>query len=343
MSLKSNISMFRKPAIEKLNRRNFLAVLGVSALWPLAARAQQPTLPVVGFLSSGSPRAFAKFLKAFQQGLSEVGFVDGRNLAIVYRWAEGHFDELDTLASELAADQVSVIAATGGLRSVQAAKKATATIPIVAVLGFDPVKLGIVESFNKPGGNITGTSIIATELGPKRLSLLYDLDHSIQKVAILVNPASTNADVEIESVATATENAGRPLVVLKAGFASEIDAAFATATEQRVEALILSPDPLFTARRNQLVALAATHKMPVVYSFREFVDDGGLMSYGPSLARAYRVAGIYAGRILVGTKPSDLPIEIPITFEFVLNLKTAKTLGLNIPPGLLAIVDETVE
>jgi putative ABC transport system substrate-binding protein len=200
-----------------------------------------------------------------------------------------------------------------------------------------------VQSFNKPGGNITGTSIIATELGPKRLSLLYDLDHSIQKVAILVNPASTNADVEIESVATATKNAGRPLVVLKAGFASEIDAAFATATEQRVEALILSPDPLFTARRNQLVALAATHKIPVVYSFREFVDDGGLMSYGPSLARAYRVAGIYAGRILVGTKPSDLPIEIPITFEFVLNLKTAKTLGLNIPPGLLAIVDETVE
>jgi len=328
----------------RVGRREFITLLGGAVVtWPLAARAQQSAMPVIGFLSSGSPRAFTKFPKAFQQGLSEAGFVDGRNLAIDYRWAEGHFDELDALAAELVSDRVTVIAATGGLRSVQAAKKATATIPIVAVLGFDPVKLGIVESFNKPGGNITGPSIIANELGPKRLSLLYDLGPGIQKVALLVNPASTNAELEIESVSAAAKNAGRPIVALKAGTTTEIDAAFAAATAQEVQGLILNPDPFFTTRRNQLVALAITHKIPVVYSFREFVDDGGLMSYGPSLVLAYRVAGIYVGRILNGTKPSDLPIEVPTKFEFVINLKTVRTMGLNIPPGLLAIVDDTVE
>jgi putative ABC transport system substrate-binding protein len=335
--------MLQRAATEKLNRRNIRAALGIAAFRPRAATAQQPRFPVIGYLSSGSPRAFSKFLKAFQQGLSETGFVSGRNLGIDYRWAEGHFDELDGLAAELVSERVDVIAATGGLRSVLAAKKATTTIPIVAVLGFDPVKLGIVDSFNKPGGNITGTTIIATELGPKRLSLLYDLDRTIQKVAILVNPASANADLEIESVSAAAKNAGLPLVSLKAGSAGEIDAAFAAATAQDVQGLILNPDPFFMTRRNQLVALAATHKIQVVYSFREFVDEGGLMSYGPSLALAYRVAGVYAGRILNGTKPSDLPIEMPTKFELVINLKTAKAMGVNITPGLLAIADDTVE
>jgi putative ABC transport system substrate-binding protein len=307
------------------------------------ATAQQPAFPVLGFLSSGSPRAFSKFLKAFQQGLTEAGFVDGRNLAMEYRWAEGYLEDLDTLAAELAANRVSLIAATGGLRSVQAAKKATATIPIVAVLGFDPVQLGIVASFNKPGGNITGTSIIANELGPKRLSLLYDLDHRIEKVALLVNPASLNADMEIQSVSAAASNAGKPFVALKAASPTEIDAAFAAAAEQGVQGIILNPDPFFTTHRSQLITLAASRKIPVVYSFREFVDDGGLMSYGPSLVLAYRVAGIYAGRILNGTKPGDLPIEIPTKFEFVINLKAAKSMALNIPPGLLAIADDTVE
>jgi putative tryptophan/tyrosine transport system substrate-binding protein len=226
---------------------------------------------------------------------------------------------------------------------VQAAKKATATIPIVAVLGFDPVQLGIVQSFNKPGGNITGTSIIATELGPKRLSLLYDLDPGIQKVALLVNPASLNANLEIESLVGAARSAGRPFVALKAASAAEIDAAFAAVVDQGVQGLILNPDPFFTTQRNQLTTLAVSHKIPVVYSFREFVDDGGLMSYGPSLTLAYRVAGIYAGRILTGTKPSDMPIEIPTKFEFVINLTTAKLMKLSIPPGLLAIADDTVE
>ena len=200
----------RRATIGKPNRRNFLGALCAASFSPITATAQQRAFPLIGYLSSGSPRAFSKFLKAFQQGLTEAGFVDGRNLAIEYRWAEGHLDELETLAAELAADRVAIIAATGGLRSVQAAKKATSTIPIVAVLGFDPVQLGLVESFNKPGGNITGTSIIANELGPKRLSLLYDLDPRIQKVALLVNPASLNADMEIQSVSAAARNAGRP-------------------------------------------------------------------------------------------------------------------------------------
>ena len=208
---------------------------------------------------------------------------------------------------------------------------------------FDPVQLGLVESFNKPGGNITGTSIIANELGPKRLSLLYDLDPRIQKVALLVNPASLNADMEIQSVSAAARNAGRPFVALKAVSSSEIDVAFAAAADQGVQGIILNPDPFFTTQRSRLIALAASHKIPVVYSFREFVDDGGLMSYGPSLALAYRVAGIYAGRILTGIKPGDLPIEIPTKFEFVINLKTAKMMDLNITPGLLAIADDTVE
>jgi putative ABC transport system substrate-binding protein len=251
-----------------------LGLLGVVAVRQLPLKAQQPALPVIGFLSSGSPRAFAKFLKAFQQGLSEVGFVEGRNVSIVYRWAEGHFDELDALAAELAANPVVLIAATGGMRSAQAAKKATETIPIVTVLGFDPVKLGLVASFNKPGGNLTGTSIITTELAPKRLSLLYHLDPDMQNVAILMNPASTSADVEAENLVVAAQTADRPLVVLKAGLEKEIDAAFASATQRGVRGVLISADPLFTARRNQLVALAASYKLPVMYPFREFVEAG---------------------------------------------------------------------
>jgi putative ABC transport system substrate-binding protein len=335
--------MFQGGAIVKATRRNFLAFLGIPAAWPLISRAQQAALPVIGFLSSGSPRAFAKFLKAFQQGLAEVGFVEGRNIAIVYRWAEGHFDELDALAAELTAQRVALIAATGGMRSAQAAKKATDTIPIVAVLGFDPVNLGLATSYNKPGGNLTGTSIITTELAPKRLSLLYHLDPGIQSVAILMNPESTSADVETENLVVAAQTTGRPLVILKARSEREIDVAFASAAQQGVRGLLMSADPLFTTRRNQVVGLAASHKLPTMYPFREFVDGGGLMSYGPSLVAAYRVVGIYAGRILKGVKPSDLPIEEPTTFEFLINLKTAKALGLTIPPGLLSIVDETIE
>jgi putative tryptophan/tyrosine transport system substrate-binding protein len=328
-----------------MRRREFITLLGgaAAAAWPLAARAQQRTMPVIGFLSSGSPRTFVNFLKAFQAGLSEEGFVEARNVAIVYRWAEGHFDELDALATELVADGVAVIAATGGIRSAEAAKNATATIPIVFVIGFDPVKLRLVASFNKPGGNMTGTTIITTELATKRLNLLYDLDPSVRNVAFLVNPEAPSADAEIEEVIVAARNTRRPSFVLTASSINEIDAAFASAAEQQVRALMISADPLFMTRRAQLVGLAASHKMPVVYPFREFVDDGGLMSYGPSLASAYRRAGVYAGRILKGAKPGELPIELPSRFEFLINLKTARTLNLTIPPGLLALADEVIE
>ena len=292
-----------------IGRRELLAALGGAATWPLAARAQQPTMPVIGFLSSGSPRTFVNFLQAFHAGLSDEGFVERRNVAIVYRWAEGHFDELDALATELVAEGAAVIAATGGVRSAEAAKNATATTPIVFVIGFDPVKLRLVASFNKPGGNMTGTTIITTELATKRLNLLYDLDPSVRNVAFLVNPEAPSADAEIEEVIVAARNTRRPSFVLTASSINEIDAAFASAAEQQVRALMISADPLFMTRRAQLVGLAASHKMPVVYPFREFVDDGGLMSYGPSLASAYRRAGVYAGRILKGAKPGELPIE----------------------------------
>lgn len=327
-----------------MKRREFVTLLGGTAVaWPLAARAQQSAMPVIGWLNSGTPRTFAKFLKAFQQGLREQGLAEGRNLAIEYRWAEGHFDDLDALATELVTDRVALIVATGGARSAQAAKNATATIPIVFVLGVDPVKFGLVASFNKPDGNITGMTIITTELATKRLSSLYDLDPGIRNAAILVNPESPSADDEIESLKVAANTTARPFFILKATSSGEIDAAFASAVEQRVRALVVSADPFYMTRRDQIVGIAATDKMLVVYPFREFVDDGGLMSYGPSLASAYREAGIYAGRILNGTKPSELPIERPAAFEFIINLKTAKTLGLIIPAGVLAIADGAIE
>jgi putative ABC transport system substrate-binding protein len=327
---------------DQLKRREFITLLGGSAAWPLAVRAQQ-RMPVIGFLSSGSPRAFANFLKAFQAGLSDEGFVEARNVAIVYRWAEGHLDELDALATELVADGVAVIAATGGMRSAEAAKNATTTIPIVFVIGFDPVKLRLVASFNKPGGNMTGTTIITTELATKRLNLLYDLDPSVRNVGFLVNQKAPSADAEIEEVVVAARNTRRLSVVLKASSINEIDTAFVSASEQQVRALMISADPLFMTRRAQVVDLAARHQVPVVYPFREFVDDGGLMSYGPSLALAYRRAGVYVGRILKGAKPGELPIELPSRFEFLINLKTARTLKLTIPPGLLALADEVIE
>ncbi len=327
-----------------IGRREFITLLGGSAAaWPLAARAQQSSMPVIGFLSSGSPRTFVNFLKAFHAGLSEEGFVERRNVAIIYRWAEGYFDELDALATELVGEGVAVIAATGGVRSAKAAKNATTTIPIVFVIGFDPVKLGLVASFNKPGGNLTGATIITTELATKRLNLLYDLDPGTGNAAILVNSESTSADVEIENVLEAARDTGRPLFVLKASSISEMDAAFVSAAEHHLRALIVSADPFFMTLRTQLLGLAASHKMSVVYPFREFVDDGGLMSYGPSLTSAYRGAGGYAGRILKGAKPSDIPVTLPTKFELVINLKNAKTLGLTVPDRLLALADEVIE
>jgi putative tryptophan/tyrosine transport system substrate-binding protein len=250
-----------------MERREFITFLGGAAAWPLAAHAQQPEMPLIGWLNSGTPRTFAKFLKAFQQGLREQGFVEGRNVTIEYRWAEGHFDELDALVAELVADGAALIAATGGARSAQAAKNATPTIPIVFVLGVDPVKLGLVATFNKPGGNITGMTIVTTELATKRLNLMYDLDPGIQNAAIVVNPESPTADVEIDSERVAADSTGRPFFVFKASSESEIDAAFASAVEQQVRALVISADPFFMTRRAQIVGLAANRRMLVIVSF----------------------------------------------------------------------------
>jgi putative tryptophan/tyrosine transport system substrate-binding protein len=320
-----------------IKRRELVVALG-GAAGSLIARAQ-PALPIIGFLSS----TFAKFLKAFQQGLSEQSFVEARNVAIEYRWAEGHLNELDGLAAELVSKRVTLIAATGGVPSARAAQNATATIPIVFVGGFDPVKAGLVASFNKPSGNITGVTIVTTELATKRLGLLYDLDPGIRNAALLVNPGSVGASTEIENVVAAAKTTGRPIVVLKAGSEVEIDAALASATKEQVRGLIISADPFFMTRRAQILRLVATYRLPVVYPFREFVDDGGLMSYGPNLASGYRTVGIYAGRILKGAKPSELPIEAPTRFELVINLKTARALSVAVPEKLLATADETVE
>ena len=328
----------------QMRRREFITLAACAAVeWPLAALAQQPAIPVIGWLNSGTPRTFAKFLKAFQLGLRDEGFVEGRNLTIKYSWAEGHFGELDALAAGLVTDRVTLIAATGGLRAAESAKRATATIPIVFVLGGDPVRLGLVTSFNKPGGNVTGIHIFTTELATKRLALLYDLDPGIRNTAVLVNPEAVTADIEIESERAAANSTGRPLVVLKASSVVEIETAFASAIAQRVGGLLISADPFFMAQRAQIVGLASHHKLLVMYAFREFVDEGGLMSYGPSLASAYREAGIYAGRILKGAKPSELPIQRPVEFKFLINLKAAKTLGLTVPASLLALADEVIE
>ena len=336
--------MFRSRTVQRVTRRTFLSSLGVVAtMVPLRTWAQQRAMPVVGFLSSGSPRTFAKFLRAFQEGLREQGFVEGANVAMNYRWAEGHFDELDALATELVSDRVALIAATGGMRSAQAAKNATTTIPIVFVLGFDPVQLGLVASFNKPGGNVTGTTIITTELATKRLNLLYDLVPGIKDVAILVNPELTSAEVEIQSVVKASKNTGRPFVVLKASSGAEIDAAFASAVAQQVRALIVSADPFFMTRRAQLVGLAAADRMPVVYPFREFVEQRRSDELWPQPHFGISPRRRLCRAHLKGDKPGELPIEAPTNFEFVINLRTATALGLTVPAGLLAIVDNSIE
>jgi putative tryptophan/tyrosine transport system substrate-binding protein len=330
------------------SRREFVTLLGGAAAlssgaWPSAARAQQPAVPVIGFLSSGSPRAFASLVAAFRQGVSEQGYVEGRNLFIAVRWAEGHYNELDGLANDLVRRQVRLIAATGGVVSAKAAMKATATIPILFVIGSDPVQLGLVASLARPGGNATGASVFSTELAPKRLELLNALGSEIRIAAILVNPGSVTTDIETRDAIAAAQLIGLQLLVLKASTESEIDAAFGLANQQQVSALLVSADPFFTSRRDQIVALAARHAIPVMYPWREYVQAGGLMSYGTELTWGYHLIGRYAGRILKGEKPSDLPVQLPTRFKLVVNLKTAEALGLELPMQLLALADEAIE
>jgi putative ABC transport system substrate-binding protein len=328
-------------------RRNFLALLASLALCPPAAHADQApdqaAMPVIGFLNSGSPAAFGNLVAAFRQGLGDQGYAEGSTLRIDYRWAQGRYTDLDGMAAELVRNRVSLIAATGGVVSAKAALKATTSIPVVFVVGFDPVGLGLVKSLNQPGGNATGVSIFTTELIAKRVELLYDLSPGISTVAILVNPKAVVTDIEIQETIAAIQRSGRKLLTLNANNESEIDAAFALAAEQKAGGLIVSADPYFTSRRAQIVALAARHAIPAIYPLRQYADAGGLVSYGPNLEHAYRDAGIYAGRILKGASPKTLPVALPTTFNLVINLKAAKAQGLKVSPLLLAIANDVIE
>jgi putative tryptophan/tyrosine transport system substrate-binding protein len=322
-----------------MRRREIIAALGVAA-WPLATRAQQPTMPVIGFLHSASPAGYAEFATAFQQGLAEVGFVEGRNVATEYRWADGAYDRLPALAAELAQLQPTVIFANnpGALH----VKAATTTIPIVFTAGFDPIELGLVTNLKQPGGNITGVSILNVELGPKRLEFPQELVIGAV-MALLVNPANPNVPSQTREVQAAAQRLGLQLHVLRASTDGQLTDIFAKLRELRSSALLIGTDPFFNTRGRQLAALALRHAMPAIYQYRDFVAAGGLMSYGANLANAYRLAGSYVGRILKGDKPADLPVQQSTKIELIFKLKTAKALGINVPESLLARADEVIE
>jgi putative ABC transport system substrate-binding protein len=326
-----------------MKRREFITLIGGAAAWPFAARAQQPAMPVIGFLHPASPEAAARQLAAFRQGLKETGYVEGQNIAIEYRWAEGHYERLPALAADLVRREVAVIAATGGNTSALAAKAATSTIPIVFNSASDPVKLGLVASFNRPGGNITGTVSLDGPLVGKQLGLLQKLVPDAALIAVLVNPDNASAESATRDVQEAAHSTGQQLLVLGASTEGEFDAEFATMAQQKAEALLVASDPFFFSQRNRLVALATQYRLPAIYIYREYPAAGGLMSYGTSLPELYRQVGVYTGRILKGAKPTELPVMQAAKFEFVINLKTAKALGLTIPPSLLATADEVIE
>jgi putative tryptophan/tyrosine transport system substrate-binding protein len=324
-----------------IRRRELLAALGGAAAWPLAARAQQTAMPVIGYLHSASPEPYSPMIAAFRQGLAEAGYVDGQNVTIDYHWAEGQFNRLPALAAELVARQPAILVAGGGSVSAVAAKAATTTVPIVFTIGADPVGSGLVSNLSRPSGNLTGVTFFTITLGPKRLELLRELLPKAGKIAMLVNPRSLNPDAkEVQEAARAL---GQSVHVLDAASEGDVDTAFRSLAQERDDALIVVSDPLFTSRREQIVALANYHRVPAIYPLREYVASGGLVSYGASIKDAYRQSGVYAGRLLKGAKPSDLPVLQPTKFELVINLKTAKTLGLQIPDRLLARADEVIE
>ena len=327
-----------------LRRREFIAGLGgAAAVQSLGAYGQAPKLPVIGFLSDGPPRLLATYIAAFRDGIIALGYVEGRNMAITYRSAQGNSDQLGTLADDLVRSQVQLIVASGGVVSAKAATKAIASIPILFVSGFDPVDLGLVASLNKPGGNATGVSLFSTELVPKRLELLYALGPRIQKVGVLLNPASGTPDIEAREALAVARLKGYQIALFEASTASGIDVAFILAAEQHVSAFLITGSPFFSRQRAQIVMLAAQHGMPVMYPWREYVDDGGLMSYGTELTWGYKIIGQYAGRILKGQRPTELPVQQPAKFDFIINLKTAKQLGLTVPPTLFAFATEVIE
>ncbi len=326
-----------------MRRRDFITLLGgAAAAWPLAARAQQPAMPVIGYLDGGSPETGAQVVAAIRKGLSETGYVEGRNVAIEYRWAEANYDRLPALASDLALRQVAVIVAMG-TPSAFAAKAATSSIPVIFGGGVDPVQAGLVASLNQPGGNVTGVTSMNAEIEAKRLGLLYELLPRATRFAVLVNPNNPLADVDIKDAQASAMATGRQIEIFTASTNREIDVAFASLVQMRADALLIGPDVFFTNRRVQLATLAVRHAVPAIYAFREFAEAGGLMSYGTSGTDRDRQVGVYTGRILKGEKPANLPVLRPTKFEFVINLQTARMLGLEIPPSLLGRADEVIE
>jgi putative ABC transport system substrate-binding protein len=327
-----------------MKRRDFITLLGGgAAAWPLAARAQQPAMPVIGILASVSPAPYASYIAAVKEGLRQTGYVEGRNVAIEYRWAEGQYDRLPQQAIELVDRGIAVIVLIGGGPTTAAAKAATATIPIVFVMGEDPVKSGAVASLNRPGGNATGVSLLTVAMEAKRLQLLHELMPNAAVVAIIVNPNNPQADEQLQELQAAARTLGVQVEAFKAGSPSEIDAAFAKLVERRASALHIAADAFFNARREQFVVLSARHALPAIFHFREFAAAGGLMSYGPSLTDAYRQEGIYAGRILKGEKPAEMPVQQAVKIELVINMQTARALGLTVPLPLLGRADEVIE
>ena len=327
-----------------MRRREFLGFLGgAAAAWPVKARPQQQAMPVIGYLSSGSLGSSDDRVRAFRQGLSEADYVEGRNVAIEYRWADGDYDRLPALTRELVNRPVTVLAAFGGINGAIVAKAATATVPVVFVVGVDPVKFGLVESLNRPGGNMTGITLLDGTLAPKHLQLLRELVPATSAIALLVNPDNPNFEDVVRAVGEAARVLGLNILVLKARRDRDIEQAFASALQQRAGALMIAADTFFNTRLDHIAALAMRHSMPSLHSFRDFARVGGLISYGTSPPDAYRQMGVYAGRILKGALPADLPVLQATKFEFVINLKTAKALGVNFSHNMISLADEVIE
>ena len=326
-----------------MKRREFITLLGGAVAWPVTARAQQAAMPVIGFLGGGSPDAFAHVVNAFRQGLYETGFAEGQNVTIEYRWAEGQYDRLPALVADLIRQKPAVIVATGGDVGVRAAKKAATAIPIVFTSGSDPVAAGFVSSLNRPGGNVTGVSLFVSVLEGKKLELLRELVPMAAVIGFFVNLNNPRADVDTADMQAAARALGKLLLILKADGEHDFDAVFTNLAQQRVDALVVHTEPFFLSRRDHLVELAARHSIPTIYGLCEFAAAGGLISYGTKLSDSYRQVGIYTGRILKGEKPADLPVMQPTKFEFVINLKAAKALGLTVPTSLLVRADEVIE
>ena len=326
-----------------MNRRAFITLLGSAAAWPLAAGAQQPAMPVIGFIRDGTADASARYVAAFRKGLSEVGVVEGQNVTVEYHWLEGRHDRLPALMADLVRRQVAVMATVGNVPTL-AAKAATATIPIVFGVGDDPVRLGLVASFARPGGNATGINFLNQEVASKRLRLLHELVPNAVRVALLVNPANASAtETLLRIVQEAAPTIGLQIQILNATTIGEIDAAFATIERERPDALFVSGDAFFISRAVQFATLTARSRIPATYSLRDYVAVGGLMSYGTDFTEAFRQVGVYTGKILKGAKPVDLPVVQSTKFEFVINLQTARSLGIEVPPGVLSIADEVIE